>query len=138
MRHILIQIDNDSLSLRKDGPFTPFQNTPFQKDIPSRVTGKILTKVLACLGTGSELEEVEADTQRTLKLHILIPRARTDGYTPTELEWEDRKMRADIRWYLRLLGEVKRRRKVDVVLDVVYQGVSVGKIDLEQLDLALD
>ena len=52
-------------------------------------------------------------------------------------ECEQNEGTADVMWYLKLLENVKKRRKVEVQMDVVHQGVSVGRIGVERLGLGL-
>ena len=90
---------------------------------------KILTSLLVCLGANSDSEGVETDREKTLKLHFVIQQD-ADGEHKLKklLKGEHDDMRSAMMSFLSLAKAVGKERDVEVELELMHEGHSMGKL----------
>ena len=134
MRHVEIKVDERAIWTGMVAPrrFTPGEVAVSQEP----AAAKILTSLLACLGARSDSQEVETHKNKTLKLHFVIQQDEYGGHRLRNfLNGDHDDVRSEMMSFLSLAKGVKKRRNVEVELELMHEGDSMKKVDLLKLDL---
>lgn len=96
---------------------------------------RIKTSLLACLSEGSDSEEAEMEKKKTLKLQFILQRKRDGHVLERFLRGKHDEVRSEMNGVLSLAKAVKKRRNVEVELELKEIAKITDTIDLLKLDL---